>query len=111
MAQVDTDNNLPFTLAILDAQGRPAAVDGVPAYASSDETVITLQTAADGMSGTVVTVAPSANPVRFTVTADADLGSGVSTITGVSEDITVTQGASFAASSFQITFGAPVPKS
>ena len=108
---VDTDNNLPFTLSIMDAHGNPAQVDGIPVYATSDATVMTIQAAADGMSGTVVTVAPSATPQRMTVTADADLGAGVNTITGVSDDIDVTQGASFAAKSFQITFGPPIPKS
>lgn len=112
MADVSTDQNLPFTLQIMDSQTppQPAPVDGVPVWASSDETVITVQAAADGMSGMVVTVAPSPTPQRVTVTADADMGAGVQTLTGVSEDINVTAGSTFEASSFIITFGAPVDK-
>lgn len=110
MADVNTDQNLPFTLAITNAHGDPAPVDGVPVYASSDETVVKVTAAADGMSGTVDTVAASPTPARITVTADVDMGAGVTTITGVSEDIHVTQGPSFLASTFAFTFGAPVDK-
>lgn len=108
MANVNTDQNLPFTLGITNAHGQPATVDGAPVYASSDETVLQVQAAADGMSGVVATVAPGT--ARVTVTADADVGTGTKTITGVSEDVVVTQGPSFAASSFSFAFGAPVDK-
>lgn len=108
MADVNTDQNLPFTLAITNAHGQPASVDGVPVYASSDETVLVVVPAADGMSGVVNTVANGT--ARVTVTADADTGAGTTTITGVSEDVHVTAGPSFAASSFAFTFGAPVDK-
>jgi hypothetical protein len=108
MADLNTDQNLPFTLAITNAHGQPAPVDGVPVYASSDETVLTVDHAVDGMSGVVNSVAPGT--ARITVTADADTGAGTVTITGVSEDVHVTAGPSFAASSFKFTFGAPVDK-
>jgi len=75
-------------------KGKPALVDGVPTWASSDETVITVESAADGMSATVFGVAPNADPAvpaRVVVTADADLGSGVTPLTG-SLDFVVTGG-------------------
>jgi hypothetical protein len=93
-------------LQIEDAKGRPAVVDGVPAWASSDETVLTVTPAADGMSAVVDTVAPGV--ARITVTADADLGSGVQAITGVSDDVNVTSGS--VASVMRLVLGTPVDK-
>lgn len=111
MADVNTDQNFPsVTLEIMDAHTPPrqAKVDGVPVWASSDETVLTVAAAADGMSAVIDTVA--AGIARITVTADADLGAGTTTVTGVSEDINVTVGPLSAASSFTITLGAPAAK-
>ena len=109
MADINTDQHYPnVALTITDSKGRPAKVDGVPVWASSDETVLTVAAAADGMSADIETVAPGV--ARITVTADADLGPGVSTITGVSEDVNVTQGPSFTASSMVLNLGAPADK-
>jgi hypothetical protein len=96
-------------LVITDSKGRPAAVDGVPVWASSDETVLRATPAADGMSAAVETVGPG-GPARISVTADADLGSGVQTITGVSEDVTVTQNPNSMASVMTLNLGAPQDK-
>jgi len=109
MANITTDQNFPnVTLEITDSHGNPASVDGVPVWASSDETVLSVVAADDGMSAVVDTVAEGT--ARISVTADADLGSGSVPITGVSEDVVVTRGASFQASNFKFTFGAPVDK-
>lgn len=106
---VTTDQNFPnVTLSITDSQGRPAAVDGVPVWASSDSTVLSVTPAADGMSAVVDTVA--AGTARITVSADADLGSGVMEITGVSEDVNVTLGTSHQASVIALSLGAPADK-
>lgn len=110
MADINTDffwDNV--VLSITNSHGQPAPVDGVPVWASSDETVLTVVAAADGMSAAVNTVAPG-GPARISVTADADLGAGVATITGVSEDVMVTLGPSNAASQMTLTLGAPVAK-
>jgi hypothetical protein len=103
MANAFTNQVASFTIVILDSQTppQPAKVDGIPVYASSDETILTVASVADGMSGTVTTV--SVGTARFTVTADADLGAGVTTITGTSEDVVVTQNPDTLASSFTIT--------
>ncbi len=109
MADITTDQNYPnVTLTISDSQGRPAVVDGVPVWASSDETVLTVTATANGMGATIDTVAPGT--ARVTVTADADLGSGVQELTGVTEDINVTLGASHQASTMTLNLGAPVDK-
>lgn len=110
MAEATTSQMFNVVIQIMDKQTppQPARVDGVPVWASADATIIQVNPAADGMSGTVPCI--SAGVSRFTITADADLGSGVQTITGVSEDITVTNDPALLASTFVITMGAPVAK-
>lgn len=109
MANVTTDQHYPnAALTIADAQGRPATVDGVPSWASSDETVLKVTPAADGMSAAVDPIA--AGTARVTVTADADVGAGVVTITGVSEDVTVTIGTAHQAATMTLDLGAPADK-
>ena len=109
MAAINTDQKYPnVVLAITDSQGRPASVDGVPVWASSDATVLTVSPAADGMSAVVDTVAPGT--ARITVSADADLGAGVSQLTGFTEDVVVTEGPSHTATLIALDLGAPVDK-
>jgi hypothetical protein len=117
MADINTSQQFNVQLAITNAAGDPAQVDGVPMWASSDETVVMVVAAADGMSATVPAVAPNAVggdgnplPVRISVSADADLGSGVVAITGVSEDIFVTLDPAQQASVITLTLGPPVAK-
>jgi hypothetical protein len=110
MADVNTDQMLPFTLAPLKDDGTPADIDNASVvYASSDETVMRVQDlTADNLSGNAFPV--SAGTARVSVTFDADTGAGVNTITGVSEDVHVTLGPSAQATHFTFTFSAPVPK-
>lgn len=107
MANINTDQSFPsVSLTITKKDGSPATVDGVPIWASSDDTVLRPEPVSDGMTGSVKPVA--AGVARVVVTADADLGSGVVTITGVSEDITVTTGPLSMATTIAITLGDPV---
>ena len=110
MANITTDQEFPSAVIeeILDSKGRPATVQGSPVWASSDETVLSVVAGSDGMSAKISTVAPGS--ARISVKADADLGEGVTEITGVSEDIVVTQGTSTQAATFKITLGTPVDK-
>lgn len=92
------DQKATLSIAPVDAKGKPAALDGVPVWAGSDDTVFTVVAAADGLSAVLVAVAPNANdatgapvPARVVVTADADLGSGVTPLTGTL-DVVVTGG-------------------
>lgn len=63
-------------------KGNAARVDGTPVWRSSDETIVTLTPAEDGMTATAVTVGPLGT-VQVSVEADADLGDGTRLITGV----------------------------
>jgi len=104
---ITTDQQFPnVTVAFADSQGRPAPVDGVPVWASSDSTVISVAPSPDGMSAIVASVAPGT--ARVTVSADADLGAGVVPIIGVSEDIVVTNGN--IATVVALVLGTPVAK-
>lgn len=109
MASLLNTQQAPVTLSITNAAGQPAPVDGVPVWASSDETVVTVVAAADGMSANVLAGAPG-GPARITVTADADMGAGVVTLQGVSEDIDVTLDPAQTASVMTLTLGPAVPK-
>lgn len=108
MADAFNTQQFNATLTITNAAGQPAPVDGTPVWASSDETVLAVVAGPDGMTCVVACVAPGI--ARVTVTVDADLGVGTTTITGVSEDINVTLDPANLASIVSITLGAPVPK-
>lgn len=79
-----------FTIAPKDKKGKPALIDGVPTWASSNEEVATVESAADGLSAVVKAGVPG--DATVSCAADADLGSGVSEIAGMVE-IHVTPGA------------------
>jgi hypothetical protein len=109
VADITTDQNYPnATVSFTNKRGQPAPVQGVPVWASSDSTVLAVTPAADGLSAKIDTVA--AGTARVTVTADADLGPGVTTITGVSEDVNVTIGPGSQASVVTLNLGTPTDK-
>jgi hypothetical protein len=69
-------------IAVTDARGNPAAIDGVPEWSTSEETVLTVEPAADGLSA-VVRAAGTIGVGQVVVSLDADLGDGVRPLTGV----------------------------
>lgn len=94
-----------LAIAPKSAAGNPAAVDGVPVWSSSDETVLTLTVADDGFSAEAVTTG-KLGTAQVNVTADADLGDGTKTITGVL-DVEVKASEAVA---LDISAGAPTDK-
>jgi hypothetical protein len=108
MADANTSQVFNPTIVITNAAGNPAQVQGAPVWATSDATVLAVTAAADGMSASAPCVAQGT--ARLTVTADADLGAGVVTITGVSEDINVTTDPAQQASVITFSLGTPVAK-
>lgn len=78
-----------LSISVVDKKGNPATLDGVPVWASSDETIATVQADDTGMNATVTAVRPGSCDV--TVTGDADLGAGVQPIVG-SLSVSVTPG-------------------
>lgn len=69
-----------LAIAPINAKGRPAPVDGVPQWATSDPNVATITPSANGMSAVVK--ANFAGTAQVSVTCDADLGTGKRNITG-----------------------------
>jgi len=111
MADITTAQWYPsVTIEIFDNQTppQPAQVQGPVVWATSDATVLSFENAADGLSGSISTVA--AGSARITFSADADLGAGVTTITGETEMINVTTDPNLQASTFTVTLGAPAAK-
>lgn len=87
---------VPLTVTFADAAGNAASVEGVPVWSSSDETIVLIaDVAADGLSAFAVAVGPLGT-AQVNVSADADLGEGVTTLTGVL-DIQVTASAATSA--------------
>jgi hypothetical protein len=72
-------------IAILDAFGNHARVDGVPVWALSDDTGLELVAAPDGMTAQLRSTDGAVRTVQVQVTADADLGEGVKTLTGLAD--------------------------
>lgn len=78
-ALVLTDlQKVSLSLLITNAVGNPAPVDGPPTWTLSVPGVVSLVVAPDGMSAVATSIA--AGLTRLTVSADADLSSGVKQI-------------------------------
>jgi hypothetical protein len=82
--KVKIKDNQEFDVAVTfqDAGGQPASVQGTPVWTSDNEAVLTVAPAADGLSAVVSAVGP-VGTAQVSVSADADLGDGTTTITGV----------------------------
>ena len=67
----------------VDKKGKPALVEGVPVWMSSDVAIVDVQPLPDGLSA--FAVAQDLGHAQISVMADADLGEGTTLITGVLE--------------------------
>ena len=86
-----------------DAAGEPAALDGVPVWDTTDATIVTLTSAADGLTAEATTTG-LIGTATVTVTGQGDLtGGGTDTI---SETVIITVEAS-AASALNLSAGVP----
>jgi hypothetical protein len=101
---ITNEQKVTFTLAPITATGKAAKVDGAPVWTvqSGDSTVVT---AADGLSASLVSSDTPGDTVVL-VEADADLGSGVETISDIIQ--LHVQGAR--AQNLGLTAGTPEPK-
>lgn len=91
------------SVAFFDKGGNPAQVDGLPKWGVSDESIASLEVAADGMSAKATAL--KSGSFKFVGTADADLGEGVKQLAFESEEIVVLAGE---AVRVQLTLGEPV---
>src|SRR5689334_1818426 len=84
-----TTQQFRVTPKFLDRKGKPAPVDGVPTWASSNEAAASVVPDPNGLSAMVV--AQGVGDYSVSVSADADMGEGVRTITA-QDTGSVTQG-------------------
>ena len=82
MQVLTTTQEIDLTAAFNDSKGNPAAVDGIPVWSSSDESVVTVVAAADGLSA-VAKAAGKIGTAQVSVNADAERDAGVRNIVGV----------------------------
>lgn len=82
MIVLTDEQKVSLSIMPVTAANNPAKVDGVPQWSVSDPAIITLVVAADGMSAEAITAGPLGTS-QVSVSADADLGDGVRTITGI----------------------------
>ena len=109
MATLNTDQQYAgVTLKITDDKGRDATIDGMPVWASSDETVLKVTPTDNSMTAIIDSVTPGT--ARVSVTVDADLGEGVMNIVGTTEDIVVTAAPAGAATTVVLTLPEPTAK-
>jgi hypothetical protein len=106
MLELTATQKADVNLKVTTAAGRPATLDGVPVWTSSDENVATVDPSGDGMSATVRAVNADGGVCQITASGDADLGAGVVTITGFL-DVTVAPGAGGQAAVFELVAGPP----
>lgn len=92
MKALSNEKNYRIKLAPLTGAGNPARVDGLPVWSLSNEAG-TLEVEADGLSALLRTPEAGSAPAigKLTITADADLGDGVKTLT-YEEDLAVGPG-------------------
>jgi hypothetical protein len=108
MLILPADQKCLASIEPVDANGNPARIDGVPTWTSSNTAIATVTANPDDGSGTFgawITPATQIGTCQINVTADADLGTGVTTITGVL-DLQVVGGQ---AVGFTISTAPPVP--
>jgi len=99
------DHKVTASITPVDSKGNPAAIDGLAAWSSSSPDIVTVtNVSTDSLSADVVP-GTALGAAQINVTADADLGSGVSTINGVL-DVQVVAGQ---AVGFTISTSPPVP--
>jgi len=101
---ITNEEKVQVTLAPTTAAGNPAILDGMPTW-TVIEGDATVEVDVTGMSAFLVSGAAEVNS-KITVTADADLGSGVVTITDTIDLAVVAAGAS----ALGLVIGTPVLK-
>lgn len=95
------DQQVDLSVAFTDRFGNTASVDGAPVWSEANG-LMTLTPSADGLSCTCVPVG-SLGSTQVSVSADADLGSGVTALIGTL-DVTIVAGQ---AVGLTVSFGTP----
>lgn len=78
------DRVVTLSIQPVDAAGNPAPVDGAPVWASSDEALVTVVAAEDGLSAELRPVG-ALGLAQISVSADALMGPEIRNLTGLLE--------------------------
>ena len=106
MSLVLTDiQKVELSISPTNAAGNPAPIDGAVSWSVSDPSIGGLTVSEDGLSAEFATTGKLGS-CQVNVSADADVGEGVTSITGVLE-VTITASQ---ATSLGIAAGLPVAK-
>lgn len=108
MLILPNDHKCVATIQPVDAKGNPAQIDGLPAWSSSSPAIAAVNAlSADGTGTFSAEIIPGdqLGTCQINVSADADIGSGITNISGVL-DVQVAGGQ---AVGFTITTAPPVP--
>lgn len=79
-----TDQQVTLTARFEDRYGNPATIDGMPRWETSDDGIVMLTPAADGMSAVAATVG-RIGTVQVRATADSAVGEGERLIIGIAD--------------------------
>lgn len=104
MLELKDSDKVTLTISPKDAKGKPAKLDGIPVWTVDAANVAGMVVSADGLS--VEINAGDPGTARVAVSADGDMGPGVTTLAGFI-DISVIPGA---AVTIDITPGTPTPQ-
>jgi hypothetical protein len=105
----EVPGSVDYTVSFTDAKGKAAKVDGLPTLAADNTAVVDQAPAftdnGDGTFSTKLHVTDTTGACNLTVSADADLGAGVTSVTFV-DVVSVIPGDAVAGTG---TFGAITP--
>ena len=105
MLALPNDQKVTASIQPVDSKGNPATIDGMASWSSSSTAIATVQNiSADSLSAEILP-GTTLGTCQINVQADADLGSGITNITGVL-DVQVVAGQ---AVGFTITTGPLTP--
>lgn len=104
--EMSSTQQVGVSVEFKDKKGNPAKVDGVPEWMTDNSDVLIVTPAGDGMSCIVAAAGPL-GVGNITLTADADLGTGVVPVIGTLE-VTITAGP---ATTVTLTPGVPLEQS
>jgi hypothetical protein len=105
MLALPNDQKVTASIQPVDAKGNPASIDGLAVWTSSSTDVASVQNVSPDSLSAEIVPGSSIGSCQINVQADADLGAGVTNITGIL-DVNVVAGQ---AVGFTITTAPPVP--
>jgi hypothetical protein len=105
MLALPNDQKVTASIQPVDAKGNPASIDGLAVWTSSSTDVASVQNVSSDSLSAEIVPGSSIGSCQINVQADADLGTGITNITGVLDVSVVAD----QAVGFTITTAPPVP--